>query len=63
MKLHYFDQDVADEDDIKLKMAKYQGYVPETCLISGLLVFDEIEHGRDPCTGCNGPREKCHGRD
>ena len=62
MKLHYFDQDKADESDIQLKMAIGQGYVPSTCLLSGAVVMSEILRAADPCDGCNGPREKCHGR-
>lgn len=62
MKLHYFDQDKADTDDMPLGMAKMQGYVPETCLLSGMVVMDEIQKGRNPCWGCNCPREKCKGK-
>jgi hypothetical protein len=62
VKLHYFDQAEADADDMKLGMAKMQGYVPQTCLLGGAVVMDEVNSGRDPCAGCAGPREKCHGR-
>ena len=62
MKFHYFDQDKADENDLQLKMAIQQGYVPFTCLLSGIIVMSEIILHKDPCGGCNGPREKCHGR-
>ena len=62
MKPHYFDQDIADSDDIHLKMAINQGYVPKTCLLNGLVVMSEINKNHDPCKGCYGPREKCHGR-
>jgi hypothetical protein len=62
MKLHYFDQDAADQGDIMLGMATMQGYVPKTCLLAGVVVMSEINAGRDPCAGCAGPREKCHGR-
>lgn len=34
MKPHYFDQPIADLDDIPLQMAKGQGYVPSTCLLA-----------------------------
>lgn len=63
MKLHYFEQTEADNDDIQLRMAKVQGYVPQTCLLSGMLVMDEVSKGNNPCWGCNGPREKCGGKD
>jgi len=62
MKLHYFEQDNADADDIHLGIAKMQGYVPQTCLLGGTIVMDEINKGRNPCSGCNGPREKCNGK-
>ena len=59
---HYFDQEKADPSDTQLAMAKGQGYVPQTCLLGGMTVMAEVTAGRDPCAGCNGPREKCHGR-
>jgi len=62
MKLHYFEQKKADEDDMYLKMAINQGYVPETCLLGGMTVMGEMNKGRDPCAGCECPREKCKGR-
>lgn len=62
MIYHYFDRDKAPEADILLKMAIQQGYVPKTCLLSGEIVMSEINRMADPCAGCNGPREKCHGR-
>ena len=62
MKPHYFEQKEADLDDIMLQMAKKQGYVPVTCLLSGIVVMSEVNKGADPCAGCRGPREKCRGR-
>jgi len=62
MKVHYFEQNEADKDDIHLEMSIAQGYVPKTCLLGGLTVFGEIGEGKDPCAGCAGPRGKCHGR-
>lgn len=62
MKPHYFDQDAADINDMQLGMAKMQVYVPQTCLLGGAVVMSEVAAGRDPCAGCSGPREKCHGR-
>lgn len=61
MKLHYFQQLAADTDDIQLEMAKMQGYVPQKCLLGGMVVMDEINKGNNPCWGCEGPREKCDG--
>lgn len=61
-KLHYFDQSSADPDDIHLKMAIRQGYVPETCLLGGVLVMGLVGEGKSPCAGCNCSRAKCHGK-
>jgi hypothetical protein len=61
VKLHYFTQNEADKDDVMLGMAKMQDYVPATCLLGGIVVMDEVGKGRNPCWGCNGPREKCLG--
>jgi len=62
MKLHYFEQDKADTDDVNLQMAVAQGYVPTTCLLNGQVVMDEIQNQRNPCWGCSAPREKCNGK-
>lgn len=62
MKPHYFTQDKADEDDLILNMAKRQGYIPNTCLLGGQLVWHLSTAGKDPCKGCACPRDKCHGR-
>lgn len=62
MKLHYFEQDKADEDDGPLRMAIGQGYVPKNCLLGGPFVMAEVTKGDNPCWGCNGPREKCGGK-
>ncbi len=60
-RLHYFDMDKAPSDT-KLEMAIHQGYVPATCLLAGAIVLDEVNKGRNPCWGCEGPRAKCGGR-
>jgi len=60
-RLHYFDDETASPSDTLLKMMIQQGYVPATCLLGGRTVWSEISGGFDPCSGCNGPREKCHG--
>jgi hypothetical protein len=62
MKVHYFEQDEADKDDIFLQMAKGQGYVPNGCLLGGQTVMGLVNSGVDPCKGCNCNRSKCHGR-
>ena len=62
MKLHYFDQEKADDTDILLSIAKRQGYVPENCLLSGEVVMAEVNSRKSPCKGCEGPREKCKGK-
>jgi len=60
--LCYFDRDEAPSSDMLLGMSKMQGYVPDTCLLGGATVWNEVKQGRNPCAGCNGPREKCKGR-
>lgn len=62
MKLHYFSQLTADTDDFQLSMAKTQGYVPQDCLLGGIVIMAEIGTGNNPCWGCEGPREKCGGK-
>ena len=62
MKVHYFEQDESDKDDVQLEMAKMQCYVPQTCLLGGIIVMSEITNGNSPCEECEGPREKCHGK-
>jgi hypothetical protein len=59
MKLHYFDQAQADEDDFLLQMAKGQAYVPPKCLLGGAVIMHDINKGHNPCWNCNGPRERC----
>lgn len=62
MKLHYFDQPEADADDLPLAMARGQGYVPKGCLLGGVVAMSEVSAGRNPCWGCEGPRERCGGK-
>jgi hypothetical protein len=62
MKPHYFNQEAEDMDDAMLGMAKMQGYVPRGCLLGGVVVMAEISEGKNPCDGCNGPRDKCGGK-
>ena len=62
MKPHYFDQDGAPASDMQLGMAKMQGYVPKGCLLGSIVVMAEVSAGRNPCWGCEGPREKCGGK-
>jgi len=62
MKVNYFNQIEADYDDIKLDMAKMQGYVPKGCLLGGIVVMNEVNKGNSPCWGCECPREKCGGK-
>jgi hypothetical protein len=62
MKSHYFEQPAADADDFQLGMAKMQGYVPNGCLLGGIVVMGEVAKGANPCWGCEGPREKCGGK-
>ena len=63
MKFHYFDQDKSDQDDLLLKMAIGQGYVPKTCLLGGQIIMGHIKVSNDPCKGCECDRVKCKGRE
>lgn len=62
MKPHYFNQKEADRDDLRLRMCKDLGYVPTTCLLNGMVVWDEVQKGNDPCSGCSCERSICNGR-
>ncbi len=61
LRFHYFDLEEADPADALLGMAKMQGYVPQTCLLGGATVMNQVYKHVNPCIGCNGPREKCKG--
>jgi len=61
-KLHYFEEEQADPNDHLLNMAKQQGYVPQTCLLAGMIVIVLVNEGKDPCFGCACDRSKCKGR-
>lgn len=43
-----------------------QGYVPSTCTLpdppAGMLIWQEINAGRNPCWGCNHDRSVCKGQ-
>lgn len=62
MQVHYFENDSAPSTDILLGMAKMQGYVPAGCLLGGAVVMSEVNAGRHPCWGCDGPRDRCGGK-
>ena len=63
MKPHYFEQDQADQDDLLLKQAIYDGVVPYGCLNSGKTVIGLFAfNNTDPCSCCEGPRQRCGGR-
>lgn len=62
MKLHYFEQETADRDDTLLQLCIKQGYVPNTCLLGGMVIWDEVNKGKNVCAGCEAPRDKCHGQ-
>lgn len=47
--------------DLILKKAKEQGYVPEGCYMDGELVMALVNSGYNPCDGCNADRSICHG--
>ncbi len=63
MKPHYFNQEQPDEDDLMLELAIRQGYVPKGCLLGSPIDMGVVNAGDDPCKGCEGPRDKCGGRE
>lgn len=61
--MHYFDSPELAKDDIYLRAAKDQGYVPQGCLLVGNLVLALVaQPPGDPCKGCSGDRLVCGGR-
>ena len=62
LRHHYFEQGIASPGDHMLKQAISQGVVPKGCLMGGHIVMGFSFAKQDPCTGCDGPREKCGGR-
>lgn len=48
--------------DHPLQKMKNRGVVPQGCLQGGAMVAGMHMAGLDPCTGCEGPRQKCMGR-
>lgn len=64
MKLHYFYQLVADQDDVKLAEAIASGVVPAGCLLGGQVIVAFRHVDRKPCDGCLAPaltRTRCGG--
>ena len=61
-KPHYFDAPEEAKDDEMLNLVKKQGYVPDGCLLQGVLVMMIVREGGDPCVGCHSDRTKCGGR-
>lgn len=61
-KLHYFHQPVADTDDLVLREVIAAGLVPETCLLGGAALGPMVRVTENPCSQCNGPRERCKGK-
>ena len=61
LKLHYFNQPVADADDLVLQEVIAAGLVPETCLLGGAALGPMVRVSDRPCALCSGPRERCGG--
>lgn len=62
MKLQYFNQPQADDDDPILQDAIRTEAVPPTCLLGGKLLEPHLKLSKDPCLSCQGPRARCKGR-
>jgi hypothetical protein len=61
IKIHYFHQLLADDDDVALRELAYLGAVPESCLLGGAVARALWLRDLVPCDHCRGPRERCHG--
>lgn len=48
--------------EIMLELMKQHGYVPDTCVLNGELIFYLVKDGEDPCAGCTENRDVCNGR-
>ena len=63
MKLDYFKQPAADEDDALLVRLKSAMVVPAGCLLGGQIVESWHAQRIDPCSRCACPeRRRCGGR-
>ena len=62
IRTHYFEDSCADEGDHILRDEITLGTVPPTCLLGGHLVAAWRINGGDPCSECDGPRDRCRGR-
>jgi hypothetical protein len=60
VKLHYFHQPEPDPDDALLLEARRSGWVPEGCLLGGV-VLKSLSHLERPCYACSAPRSRCGG--
>lgn len=58
MKLEYFKQRAADEDDHILREMIALSMVPERCLLGGVAVRAQVRIGQDPCLSCEGPEDR-----
>lgn len=60
---YYNDRKEKSKDDVMLKLCKAQGYVPDGCVLAGVLVYSLMQRPPgDPCKGCNENRKNCGGR-
>lgn len=62
LRVNYFELGRPSPADAQLRQAVAEGVVPKGCLLGGHLVLSANFAGRDPCSTCDGPREKCGGR-
>lgn len=60
--MNYFTEPANSHSDMLLQMATGQGYVPVNCLLGGRVVMALVNEGKDPCKGCEGPRDLSKGR-
>lgn len=58
----YFDRPAASPHDAMLAKQIGLKVVPPTCLLGGVIVAGLHGAGIDPCSDCDGPRNRCGGR-
>ena len=51
-----------NQPDVMFEMVVQQGYVPASCLLTGMFVMAMTQDSKDPCDGCNMDRNECKGR-
>lgn len=62
MEENHFNNPAGATSDTMLRLCVQQSYVPPACLLGGQIVLGLVNAGKNPCSGCRGPRHVCGGR-